>query len=262
MPRPLYRWTVGNTTQQGLDILEESVFRTMRALGDGWDWMICHNGVEPEKISRIVQGRPVELVSQTWSDCPVDDEAWSPIRPDGSIEVDGGRCGGTLWKVCPPRMRPDSHEIIADNDLIIMRKSPQIDLFLSSRKTLILEEPIRFYGRYDHLIPFEDRINSGLMGCPPGFDFGARIRDAWRSAGRHTRITQGDEQGLLMAVLRDHPNIRLPKDDIREFQCGDLPTMLEDPRISGYHFVQANRTSMHRAWLKYRQIFRGAVPYA
>jgi hypothetical protein len=265
MIKPLFRWTVGNCTQQGLEILEESVFRTMRALGEGnWDWMICHNGLCPMKqnfLRHIVQGKPIAIHEQSWSNCPIDDDAWSPIREDGSIELDGNRCGGTLWKVCPGRMRINAHEVIMDNDLVIMKNIPQLDAFLKSNRTLILEEPIRFYGRYEVLIPLEDRINSGLMGCPPGFDFGARIRKAWEDSGKHTRITQGDEQGLLMYVLQDYPNLRIKKEEVRELMAGDMPSMVSDPNAFAFHFVQANRSNNHRCWLKYKQTFKNVIPF-
>lgn len=263
MTKPLFRWTIGATTDQGLEILEESIFRTMRALGEeNWDWMVCYNGLMPDKqdaLAQIVQGRPIKLHVQTWNDCPIEDEAWSPIRPDGTIEMDGSVCGGTLWKVCPARMRIDAHEIIMDNDLVIVKKPPQIDDFLQSNRTLILEEPIRYYGRYAHLIPLEDRINSGLMGCPPGFDFGAAIHRVWASEGVHRRITQEDEQGLLMAVLSSCPNIRLSKEDVREMLAGDPPRILGDE--FAFHFVQSNRIPGHRGWIRYQQIFRNTIPF-
>lgn len=238
------------------------MFRTIRALGEhDWDWVICYNGLShqaADKIRRFVGRRPIEVVEQNWADCPIDDDAWSPIREDGTVEVDGRFCGGTLWKVCPPRMRPGAHEVIMDNDLVIFKKPPQFDEFLESNRTMILEEPFRFYGRFDALIPFEDRINSGLMGVPPGYDFGAEIRKAWAENGSHRQITQGDEQGLLMYVLQSHPNIRIPKSHIRELLAQDAPRPFGDE--FGYHFTQANRTYNHRSWIKYKQIFQDSIP--
>jgi hypothetical protein len=261
--KPLWRWTCGSCSQQGLEILEESVFRTLKILGEeNWDWVICHNGLTDKQydfLQSIVAGRPVALHRQSWDDCPIDDEAWSPIRPDGTVELDGSSCGGTLWKVCPPRMRIESHEVVMDNDLVLLKKLPQIEEFLHSHKTLILEEPVRYYGRFAALIPLEDHINSGLMGFPPGYDFGAKIRQTWESNGRHRRITQEDEQGLLMAVIQSHPNIRIKKEEIRELLAGDPPRIAGDEY--GCHFVQGNRTSLHRSWIRYKQIFHETIPF-
>ena len=156
MSKPLFRWTVGNVLPQGLEILSESINRTTQTLGlDSWDWAICYNGLTKEDVdhlSEVIDGRPIRLIAQNWATCPVNDNCQSPRRKDGSYEYDGKRCDGTMWKVCPARMRMDSHEIIMDNDIVLLKKFPQIDEWLSqSSKTLILEEPIRFYGKYDSL---------------------------------------------------------------------------------------------------------------
>lgn len=261
--KPLWRWTVGGCTQQGLDILAESVFRTTRALGeDAWDWMICHNSLTrdgQESLREIVQGRPIAIHEQSWDDCPIDDAAASPVRADNTVEVDGALCGGTLWKVCPARMRPDAHEVVMDNDLVLLRKPPQVDQFLSSGVTLILEEPVRYYGRFEAVMPLDERLNSGLMGFPPGFDFAARIRSAWEENGRVRGVTQADEQGLLMFVMRSHPSVRIPKEEVRELLAGDPPRVVGDE--CGCHFVQANRTTNHRSWLRYQEVLKESVPF-
>ncbi len=262
MQKPLFRFTVGATTQQGLDILEESVFRTMRALGEtNWDWMICYNNLnstQQEFLKYIVQGRPISLYPQSWTSCPVDDHIWSPVKPDGSIEVDGSNCGGTMWKVCPARLRYDSHEIIMDNDIIILKQLPQIEQFLSSiKRTLILEEPIRYYGRYANLISFDDRMNSGIIGLPPNYDFGKEIRKSWEENSKHTRITQEDEQGLLTYTLQKQPNIRIPKEDVRELLADDSPRTITNE--NGIHFCQANRTDEHKTWQKYKEQIMNSI---
>ena len=257
--KPLWRWTVGNTTHQGIEILEESVFRAMKALGrDTFDWVITFNGLTAQNRSyiegKIVQGRPIRLVEQTWSSCPIPDSSWSPIRVDGKVEVDGKKCGGTLWKVCPPRMRIETHEIVMDNDLVLLRKPPAIQEFLESEyHTLVLEEPIRFYGRYDHLFDQRDRLNSGLMGYPPGFDFGTEIFKNWEKHGKFRYLTQADEQGLLMYTMFQRPNIRLTKYEIKELLAKQAPEITGDE--SGLHFVQANRTvDGHRGWIRYQEM--------
>ncbi len=263
MEKPLWRWTCGGCTSQGIDILKESIFRTMRAIGENnWDWMICYNGLLPSVVidlEEYVRGFPITLHEQSWNDCPIDDHPWSPIKEDGSIEINGDHCGGTLWKVCPPRMRPDAHEVIMDNDLIFMKKLPIIDTFLKANKTLILEEPIRYYGRFDYLVPKGQKINSGLMGLPPGFDFGERIKTAWQKHGKVKKISQADEQGLLMYVLQAYPNLRISKEEVRQFGAFDPLRMLGNE--DSYHFVQANRTTNHKAWSRYNQIYKEEIPW-
>lgn len=253
---PIFRWTVGNVTRQGMEILEESVFRAMKVYGDdAFEWMICHNGLTDEmktQLRFIVQQRPIRLVEQSWDDCPIPDNHWTPIRPDGRIEVDGKKCGGTLWKVCPARVDVNRHEIVMDNDIVLLKRVRAIDEFLECEyKTLILEEPIRFYGRYDFIVDRDDRLNSGLIGFPPGYDFGSELLSNWERYGRLKYLTQADEQGLLMYTLSQQPNIRITKYDIRELLAKQGPDYTGEEE--GLHFVQANRTvTGHRSWIKYK----------
>lgn len=266
MPKPLFRWTIGNVLSQGLDILCESIERTTRALGiDLWDWAICYNGLTKEDVDQIVSvidNRPIRLIAQNWMTCPIIDHCQfhTPKRKDGSYEYDGKKCGGTLWKVCPARMRMDAHEIIMDNDIVVLKKFDQIDEWLSQKsKTLILEEPIRFYGKYDGLFPEgEAFLNSGFMGMPPGYDFGKEIDKYWKQNGSYENLSQADEQGLLVYTLNQQPNIRVRKDQMIEVLHRDMKTKITGQH-QAYHFTQANRIPNHHAWGKYKEIVRNSV---
>lgn len=264
MTKPLFRWTVGNCLPQGLDILCESIERTTEAFGlNNWDWVICYNGVSKEDVEKIIEaidGKPIVLIAQNWITCPVQDNCQSPRRNDGTYEFDGKRCGGTMWKVCPARMRMDSHEIIMDNDIVVLKKFPQIDEWLSqTSKTLILEEPIRFYGRYDHLLPQEAPfLNSGFMGLPPGYDFSSEILKSWKDNGSIENISQADEQGLLVYTLNKRPSIRIKPDQMIEVLHRDMNTKITCQHHA-YHFTQANRMPNHYAWGKYKEITRNSM---
>ncbi len=263
MKKPLFRWTVGSCIQQGLDILKESIQVTTSALGlDNWDWVICHNGLTQENLEFLrdaIGDKPIELLAQNWADCPIPDTEWSPIKSDGTIEYNGNYCGGTLWKVCPGRLRVDSHEIIMDNDILLLKKFPQIDEFLNSKKTLILEEPIRFYGRYDGLFGSEPYLNSGFMGMPPGYDFAKEIKNSWQQHGSYRNLTQADEQGLLVYTLNKQSNLRVHKHQMIECLHRDYKV-----KVTGfdqaYHFTQANRMPNHRSWNEYNNL-KGHVFY-
>jgi hypothetical protein len=259
MEKPLFRWTVGNCLQQGLDILAESINRTTKALGvDNWDWVVCYNGINKDDLhflQRAIGNKPVKLHAQTWAACPINDNCQSPRRKDGSFDWDGRKCGGTMWKVCPARLRMETHEIVMDNDIVLLRKFPQIDEFLScTNKALILEEPIRFYGRYDCLFggdgPF---LNSGLMGFPPGWDYGTEIFKNWEKYGRYQNLTQADEQGILTYTLNTIPSVRIRKEQMIEVLHRDMTTKLTG-REEGIHFTQANRIPNHYQWNKYKEI--------
>lgn len=263
MSKPLFRFTVGNCLQQGLDILAESIKRTTDALGiDNWDWMICYNGLNREEyqfLKTAIGDKPIELVSQSWATCPVDDNCQTPRRKDGSFEYNGNKCGGTMWKVCPPRMRIDVHEIVMDNDIVLLRKFPQIEEWLrTTDKALILEEPIRFYGRYDCLFGTPAKyMNSGFMGFCPGYDFGAAIYQNWAKYGKYTNLTQADEQGLLVYTLSQTPSIRIREEQMVEVLHRDFTTPITG-REYGIHFTQSNRAPNHEPWRRYKDMFGGS----
>ena len=259
MSKPLFRFTVGNCLQQGLDILAESINRTTKALGfENWDWAVCHNGLNAENlefIQGVIGDREISLISQNWATCPVMDHCQTPRRKDGTFEWNGNRCGGTMWKVCPARMRMETHEIVMDNDVILLQKFHQIDEFLSQKdKALCLEEPIRFYGRYDCLCGVEPPyLNSGFMGFPPGYDFGSAIFETWVKHGRYMNLSQADEQGLLTYTLSQHPHIRIHTDQMKEVLHRDFRTEVTG-REEGLHFTQSNRIPNHHAWKKYQEV--------
>jgi hypothetical protein len=260
MSKPLFRFTVGSCLQQGLDILAESINRTTNALGiDNWDWVVCYNGLTAKNLEFLqssVGQKPIQFIGQNWATCPVPDNCQTPRRRDGSFEWNGTRCGGTMWKVCPPRMRINTHEIIMDNDVVLFNKFPQIDEFLYSDKVLLLEEPIRFYGRYDCLFPSDPPfLNSGFMGFPPRFDFGTLIYKAWQDHGSYENLSQADEQGLLTYVLSQHPNIRISPDQMIEILHRNYAVKVTG-KEQGVHFTQANRIDNHYAWREYKKMMK------
>lgn len=264
MPKPLFRWTCGSCLQQGLDILVESINRTTESLGiDNFDWAICHNGLsgnEVEFLKEKIGNRPIHLMAQNWATCPVNDNCQTPRRKDGSFEWNGNRCGGTMWKVCPARLRPEAHELVVDNDIVVLNKFPQIDEWLSCPdKALILEEPIRFYGRYDHLFPENGPfLNSGFMGFPPDYDYGAAILENWKNNGEFMNLSQSDEQGLLTYTLNQIPSVRIHADQMVEVLHRDFETKLTGKEF-GIHFTQANRIPNHHQWKRYRETIRNKL---
>ena len=257
--KPLFRWTLGPCLQQGLDILEESVKKTIETLGfDNFDWAICYNGLTRDQVDcvkKFIEGRSIHLILQDWSNCPVPDNVQTPQRKDGSFQPNGTQCGGTMWKVCPARLRQSSHEIIMDNDIILLKKFPQIEEFLQSNKVLILEEPVRFYGRYDCLFPPEsNNLNSGFIGLPPNYDFAMEIHKTWSAYGNYLQLSQADEQGLLMYTLAQQPSIRVKSDQMVEILHREFGRKITGQE-QGLHFTQANRANNHRAWIYYKEHF-------
>lgn len=255
--KPLFRWTCGPCLPQGLEILGESIAKTTELLGiNTFDWMICYNGLNADQIATIkgyIGSRPITLYEQSWKSCPIPDEFQTPQRKEGSFEWNGNRCGGTLWKVCPARMRMETHEIIMDNDIILQKKLPQIEYFLKvENMALILEEPIRFYGRYDSLFPDSGPyLNSGFLGLPPGYNYGAELLRVWEEHGSLKNLSQADEQSLLTFTLSRLPSLRIKKEQMKELLARDFKNkMIGDENL---HFTQSNRIPNHFWWKKYKE---------
>jgi len=255
--KPLFRFTCGPCLPQGIEVLCESINKTTTVLGlDRFDWVVCHNGLSTtdiETIKAAIGDLPIDLFEQSWEHLPIRNNLRSPKREDGSYEWNGNKCGGTLWKVCPARMRLNSHEIIMDNDIVLLKKFRQVDQFLrTTNMALILEEPIRFYGRYDKLF---DRtkayLNSGFMGLPPGYDFAAEIHRVWEETGRLENLSQADEQGLLTYTLSRIPSLRVKKEQMKEILARDVNYTITGEE-EGLHFTQSNRIAVHISWKKYK----------
>ena len=134
--KALFRWTLGNPSELGFKIFEESLVVTMQALvAETFDWVVCYNNLDEHQFKRlclIVKETPIKLFQQLQKDCPVSQQNL-----------------GSLWKLCPPRLRMMSHEIIMDNDVVIWKRPPEIDEFLESSKVFI---PAPVDGETIHLL--------------------------------------------------------------------------------------------------------------
>ena len=258
MNKPVFRWTVGSCGPNSLDLLEESVHRLRLIYKEIFQYFIYYNGVtddERNRIEKISQQHGIRPVKQDWKWCPIDnnEKFATPRNEQGDLQPDGKYCGGTLWKVCPARANMGVHEIVMDNDIIFRKPLPQINKFLSSRRFgLQLQEPIRFYGRYDSYLPEgPPYLNSGFFGLPPGYDFGSEIHKTWKRLDAHEELTHADEQGLLMRTLLDIPTIKVAPNDIVEYLAADYQA--KPFHGYAYHFAQANRLTNHYWWNKYKK---------
>jgi hypothetical protein len=261
--KPLLRWIIGGTIEQGINILKESIIRTCKVFGDRFDYMICYNNMSASDLQFIKRISPfVTIYHQDWIDCPIADHMTSPRLADGTVRTDAHICGGSLWKLCPPRMRIDSYEIIMDNDIVFFESINQIEEFLVSSRPMLLRENIRWLGIYDNLFAPNEIFNSGFVGLPPGFDYQSKLRKAWKDNGSLCKLTYADEQGLITYVLKqENPIIINPEDIIELHQLGLAADFNGSLCYSKYnfteknkaaHFVQGNRNFPHHSWCKYK----------
>lgn len=214
--KPLVRWTVGPARSDVDDLILKRSVKNFRLLyGDSFDCVLCFNG----RGVRDFEGLEINTVEQ------------SPV--DGLPEPHG-----VVWKLYPPRLRPNSHEIFIDHDVVLVDRLPQIDAFLSRGDAFLYSESppdSRNYGRFNALVKEGFRLNSGLFGVPPGFEFDFSLVGEWED--------YFDEQGFVAASLCRKKN--LVKVGLEDLWICDSE---EIPRAKGYHFVHDGRDD---SWLRF-----------
>jgi hypothetical protein len=229
---PLVRWTIGPVRKAGFDCLEESVC-SFRRIYPNTKIVICHNQLTPAQVCRLEKLK-IPLLDQIISK---DSSEISLIPPIG-----------VAWKLYPPRLSPDTHELFIDNDLVIEDRVEEIDRFLAGDMTLLLQETTRHYGKFERHVPPGYCINSGLFGLPPGFPFGNYIKfyaSSWEENCGHASRTW-DEQGLVAAILLAYKrSVIIPFTTITNCEKNYTPS-------KGMHFIGLNRRTFHIPFADYK----------
>jgi len=262
--KKIFRWTVGNVSKIGLDILDKSIEQAKKNLSKfDFAFYVCLNS-DIKEAEKICLKHRVEIIKTSWDSFPI---------PKNSIEdkVPRGR-RGSFWKLCPPRLFLDSYEIISDNDVVFQKCPIEIEEFLNSNKTLVLEENIFSFGKYTKFI--SEPYNSGLYGLPPEYDFAKKIVDKWSETEFMNPLFSRDEQGLIILTLISTDYIKIPKEkcnfvfDQGEFESAEYEKIFENGFESQVvkkikfkksklendiiHFLGANRQEYHSYWNKYK----------
>lgn len=227
--KPLARWTIGNVQKGGFESLALSI-ESFQKFYDV-EVVICYN-------CKLEQ-----LPSQVMKYKLIDQSHYIKSKPVPK---------GVAWKLYPPRLVIERHEIIIDNDIIFQERIEQIDQFFSSDCTLLLEGDSRTYGRFERHVPPGFQINSGIYGMPPRFDFSKYVNfyagDAWEKNAfhEHDRSETFDEQGLVaLALLSYNQYLLIPN---------TIVTNCKDRILNGkgLHFIGLNRRQFHSPF----QLFR------
>jgi len=214
--KPVFRWTVGNCTDQGIEILCESVRSAIEIYENEFKWHILYNNLTPKQLSKVAavaESFGVIMRRQHSRDLPIPQKSMGgPHSSSGKFDCDGSKVGGTLWKICPGRIVHDTHEIVMDNDIVLTGRVPEIDKFLGSSKLLILQDNVKFYGKFASFVHSDVPLNTGLIGLPPDYYFSDEINELYyayretQSSPDYTNLSQADEQGMLASVIskKDH----------------------------------------------------------
>jgi hypothetical protein len=222
--KPLLRWTIGNVAKAGYETLKYSIKTVKSIYGDKFDLFLCHNSIEESSL-QFAKDYGVKLINQ--------DSTCLPSSPKG-----------VAWKLYPPRLSLESHEIMVDNDLVILKQLPEIDKFLTSNSVIYTEGLFGLYGSFKKTVTIKPYLNSGLIGLPPNFDFATAILKNIKPWEDYF-----DEQGLIAKIFSTFPNkicIKLPTIAICR-QDGILPNFTH-----GCHFCGVNRTEA-RAWKTFKR---------
>jgi hypothetical protein len=224
--KPLMRWTIGPAHDSGFQILRHSVRQAQRLYGDAFRYAICYNGLNQQQL---------ESVQSLGCEC-VDQKSWAhslDIPPPGPDSK-----GGPAWKLYPPRLSLDTHEIVIDNDLVLSVRLDVIDQFLKDDSRILLTRAVRGgrgYGAFDEYVRRDYTINTGLMAFPPGFDLAATLNLALELCEVREWRKHFDEQGLIAMVTQDLNTVVI--DGIRV--CWTERSYKRSPH--GMHFVGANK---------------------
>jgi hypothetical protein len=257
MIKPLLRWTIGDSSPVGLEVFDQSLYRAKLVLGDKFDYIVCSNAkFSRYKVEKLASQHDIRVMQMSWEDYPL---------PPETCQSDPTHRQGSFWKICPPRLRLESHEIIMDNDIILMIEPPQFREFLQDSKPMITEEDCIPYGKYYKHVSNKKGYNSGIIGLPPNFDFKSNLVQTWEDLNSMTPLKSWDEQGLIGATLGRFPLIVIPSNVIIPLLKGGMLESAEyglteeDGWISkkllsqsykcfqftyteyGYHFCEINR---------------------
>jgi len=223
----ILRYTIGPVPPIGFQILRESV-KLMRRIYPELTITICHNQLNPKQVD-FLKRLEVYLHEQKHEIL---------------------YCAPTVenWKLYPPRIDINQHELVIDNDVIFEKRIKQIDEFLTSNKPVVMSAVHRAYGQFEEFVNKETYVNCGIYGMPPGFDFEAKIKEFCWIKGTTSWSPRFDDQGLVAAALTSSDHIMIPMDEI--LPLGEGSDFREG---NGYHFISSNRDGYHTAWDGYKK---------
>ena len=241
--KPLIRWTIGSYELDpiGLECLKTSVI-CFKKIYNNIDTIITYNCFPKHFLDKLKQ---VSEITET----PIYEQRLS----ENKLIIPPKQNHGS-WKLCPARLRPQSHEIFIDNDLVIFRKNNRINKFLENTKYAIITADIdRFYGSLEFDLPMNLKCCNGFFGLPPYYDLDAAINQSLNTLSYKKWEAYHDEQSMVIHAMHRDFQSNMLQIPIEEISVCALNTF--KAATHGHHFVGLNRGRINawNHWLNRRQ---------
>jgi hypothetical protein len=224
------RWTLGDVSDRGFEVLRLSIWGAYRIFGPQAAYAVCYNTISEPYAKAKTGPLPPGVV---WHD------ATQEVPPFLREHVDEGMAEGVGWKLAPLRFFPDLYELSLDNDCVLWDAPKAVlDWLQTDNETCVAAaDVVPAFGQFAPLCPNEGR-NGGIRGLSPGFDFGAVMQEILREYP--VRMTSElDEQGLQTAALcRRRPALVVGLDEVTI--CSPFYPHLPHLGTCGAHFVGLN----------------------
>lgn len=231
------RWTIGDVSDAGWECLSESV-RVVPKVYPEFDYVICYNSLSEDKID-FLKSFNIDLYEQKIEEIGIPYE----FSKDGDERVTNH-----FWKLCPLRLRPESHEIWIDNDLILWNRIEEIDEFLESDIPIVSQKWSReLYGIFDSQVDEGNNICAGFFGLPPHYPFQEKVN--FLCEGK--TLSGYDEQGMVATIITNNKKGWLGIDPSNLNQLGWWGKYYTLPL--GGHFIRLN-TGTNLGWEYYKMM--------
>ncbi len=223
--KPLIRWSLGPGSAAGQLVLIRSISLLRGLFGNSVDYIVCHNQLAQSQLS-FLQDTGVFLFDQEHARFSL------PFEP-----------ANVAWKLYPPRLRPASHELFIDNDILLWQIPQPIHDFLLTDAVVYTHGLFRAYGGFAESVPVHANINTGIFGVPPLFDLGKYLVSLMEASSSQLWLDRFDEQGMVSSILALHPRqLEISLDDVSICHDGARPAAR-----CGHHFVSINSGDL-RGW--------------
>jgi hypothetical protein len=206
--KPVVKWVIGPCDKVGFDVLNFSIKKFYNLYKDRFKYVICHNQITEKQIRFL----PLNLIDEVVDQSLYEKSIVFPFPKN--------RLFGPAWKLYPPRLYHQCHELLIDNDLVIYRKLPEIEEFLNSKDLFIITEAYErnYKGKFENKVRENFIINSGFVGIPPNFDYASHINEVLLSVTDESGFewsSHFEEQSVVASIFQNQNTKIIPLEKIQ-----------------------------------------------